>query len=234
MKKIINIQINQDILKIIAILTMTLDHIGYILTPSFEAPLRLIGRLSFPIFVFLMVFNLCQKDLFTKYIQRLLTFAILTSLIIGPFKYTLNNILPLNIFWTLFLGMLTIYGIHETIHDFKDNKTRLILITYIIGIGALISFLTDYEFYGYLYILSMYGYLKTKNKIFGILSLIFGFLINLHISITASLISYLTTFVFLLPLSKSEVVRRFLKPWWIFYAYYPIHLAILYAIKIYY
>ena len=111
MKKIINIPINPDILKIIAILTMTIDHFGYIFTPSFEVPLRLIGRISFPIFAFLLAYNLTQKDLFKKYIFRLSIFAVITSLILIPFKYQIGNILPLNIFWTLLLSVVSIYTI---------------------------------------------------------------------------------------------------------------------------
>ena len=212
---------------------MTIDHIGYILAPTFETSLRLIGRVSFPLFVFLLVFNLSQKEIFQKYLTRLLIFAILTSLIIGPFKYTLNNILPLNVFWTLLLGTITIYYINKINLELKNKKIRFFIISYILLISATISFLTDYELYGFLYILSFYGWFKSKNNLFAITSLTFGFLVNLHISITASIISCLTTLIFLLPLSKSPKAKRFLKPWWIFYAYYPIHLAILYAIKIY-
>ena len=234
MKKTINLQINQDILKIIAILTMTIDHIGYILTPTIEASLRLIGRISFPIFVFLLVFNLNQKDLFKKYLIRLLIFAILTSLIIGPFKYMLNKLLPFNIFWSLLLGTATIYGIHKINLDFKNNKTRFFIIAYILLISAALSFLTDYELYGFLYILNFYTWFKTKNVIFAFSTLVLSFCFNLHISIFASIISCLTTLILLLQTSKSKKAKRFLKPWWLFYAYYPIHLAILYIIRIYF
>ena len=70
MKKIINIPVNQDIIKIIALVTMTIDHFGYVMEPSFGTLLRLIGRLSFPLFVFLLVFNLNQKELYKKYIDN--------------------------------------------------------------------------------------------------------------------------------------------------------------------
>ena len=234
MKKLINIQLNQDILKIIALLTMTLDHIGYILTPSFETSLRLIGRISFPIFVFLLVFNLNQKDLFKKYLTRLIIFAIITSLALGPLKYILKNLLPLNIFWSLLLGTTAIYIIKKINTDLKNNKSRFIIIAYILSICATLSILTDYEIYGFLYILNFYYWFKTKNKIFAIITLTLSFFVNLHISIPASIISCLTTFILLLPKSRSKKTKRFLKPWWLFYAYYPIHLAILYIIRIYF
>ncbi len=233
MKKIINIPINQDILKIIAILTMTIDHFGYVMGPSFVTLLRLIGRLSFPIFVFLLAFNLSQKDLFKKYISRLSIFAVASSFILIPFKYQIGNVLPLNIFWTLLLGVTTIYMISKA-SIFWQNITKYVAIIYILSFSAILSFLTDYDLSGLLYILSMYGWFKTKYKIYGFLTLLLAFIMNLHISVWASLISTLISSIFLLPLTKSNKSTRFLRPWWLFYAYYPAHLAILYAVKLYY
>jgi hypothetical protein len=233
MKKTINIQINQDILKIIAILTMTVDHIGYILTPTFEEPLRLIGRLSFPIFVFLLIFNLIQKVSFQKYITRLFSFAIITSLMIGPFKYILKEILPLNIFWTLLLGITAIYGLNKINQECKSRNYRYFITIYMLLICITLSILTDYAIFGFLYILSFYRWYTTKNIFYAFTSATLGFLINLDISLIACVISCLTTVVFLFHITKSKNAKRFLKPWWLFYAYYPIHLSILYAIKLY-
>lgn len=233
MKKAINLQINQDILKIIALLTMTIDHLGYVFTPSFETPLRLIGRLSFPIFVFLLTFNLTKKDLFKKYISRLFIFAVITSLILIPLKYQSGNILPLNIFWTLLLSVITIYGVEKTLQIFKQNNCKYFIIGYILCFSAIFSCLTDFELFGLFYILSLYGWFKNKHTAFGLLTLIFAFLMNLHFSTTASIISTIESLIFLLPLSSSNNSPRFLNPWWLFYAYYPAHLAIFYAVKLY-
>ena len=45
-----------DYLKILALITMLIDHIGYYLFPE-ALVLRLIGRIAFPIFLFLVGFN---------------------------------------------------------------------------------------------------------------------------------------------------------------------------------
>jgi hypothetical protein len=212
---------------------MTIDHFGYIFTPSFEMPLRLIGRLSFPIFVFLLTFNLTQKDLFKKYITRLTSFAVITSLILIPLKYQIGNVLPLNIFWTLLLGVITIYGINKATR-LQNKIHQYIIVGYTLCFSSLLSVITDYELFGLLYILSLYGWLKSKHFIFAILTLAFAILMNLDISVWASVIAGIASSFFLFPLKKSPASTHFLKPWWLFYAYYPIHLAILYAIKIYY
>lgn len=61
--------ISQEVLKLIACITMLLDHIGATLYPSMT--LRMIGRIAFPIFVFL----LCQGLQYTrspgKYLLRI-------------------------------------------------------------------------------------------------------------------------------------------------------------------
>ena len=40
-------------LKLIALITMTIDHIGYILLPQYRI-LRIIGRLAFPIYAYMI------------------------------------------------------------------------------------------------------------------------------------------------------------------------------------
>ena len=58
-------------LKIVAIITMLIDHIGYYLYPNLNletyVAFRIIGRISMPIFAFLIV----QGFLHTKNIKKL-------------------------------------------------------------------------------------------------------------------------------------------------------------------
>ncbi|MBQ7074369.1 hypothetical protein IJM86_04975 [bacterium] len=42
-----------DYLKVLAIITMIIDHLGYYLFPEFLW-MRLVGRIAFPIFLFLV------------------------------------------------------------------------------------------------------------------------------------------------------------------------------------
>mgnify|MGYP002581591684 FL=1 len=83
MKKIFS---NFD-LKILAIITMTIDHIGAIIYPNIDA-FRIIGRISFPIFCFLLVEGFKHTHNRFRYFIRLLLFAIITQPI---YDYAFNN-----------------------------------------------------------------------------------------------------------------------------------------------
>ena len=65
-------------LKILAIITMTIDHIGAIMYPNIDI-FRIIGRVSFPIFAFLLVEGFKHTSNKHKYYIRLNLFAINTQ-----------------------------------------------------------------------------------------------------------------------------------------------------------
>ena len=86
---------------------MTIDHIGAILYPEITV-LRLIGRISFPIFSYLLILGMENTRDIRKYFIRLFVFAIISQI---PFFLSLG-ITPferLNIFFTLSFGLIFIY-----------------------------------------------------------------------------------------------------------------------------
>lgn len=94
-------------LKWIAVGLMVVDHIGAILVPELLM-LRLIGRISFPIFAFLTAESVAHTRNLPRFLLRLLGFALIAEV---PFRlcfpdysgvYELNNVL-----FTLLLGSLS-------------------------------------------------------------------------------------------------------------------------------
>ncbi|WP_322171170.1 TraX family protein [Acutalibacter caecimuris] len=63
------------VLQLIAVSTMFIDHVGYRLYPGVDL-LRMIGRLSFPVFAFMLVEGFIHTANRGKYVQRLALFAV--------------------------------------------------------------------------------------------------------------------------------------------------------------
>jgi hypothetical protein len=142
-------------LKLIAIITMLIDHTGAVFISSWSNPqlyllFRGIGRLSFPIFVFLIVEGFHHTRNVKKYLLRLGIFAFISEL---PFDLAFyysrfgNSVMEdlkavfvdgfqakqmsvllsrfggyQNIFFTLFLGLLLIYLLSLCDLKFQNNN----------------------------------------------------------------------------------------------------------------
>ena len=88
-------------IKWLAVLLMVVDHIGYFLFPQ-QIIFRIIGRLSFPLFAFLIANGYKFTRDKKKYLLRLFIFANIIQL---P---SLFMSLPFNIFYTLSFGLVCI------------------------------------------------------------------------------------------------------------------------------
>jgi len=96
-------------LKIIAIISMLIDHVGAVLFPEVLA-LRIIGRLAFPIFCFLIVEGYFHTKDLKKYITRLGIFAIIAEVPFDlAFHDTILEFTYQNVFFTLAIGLVAVY-----------------------------------------------------------------------------------------------------------------------------
>ena len=116
------------ILKIIAIVSMTFDHLGVIVGnfyPSmgvFVTICRYIGRLALPLFCFMIAEGVLHTKDIKKYLLRLGIMTIVISTILCVCQYATGlGMTSLasegNIFMDLFLGALMAYLLYQ-----KDNK----------------------------------------------------------------------------------------------------------------
>ncbi|MEJ2240562.1 MAG: TraX family protein [Candidatus Bathyarchaeota archaeon] len=77
----------REFLKWIAIITMTIDHIGAVLYPQLQI-LRIIGRISFPLFAYLLVLGMETTHNIRNYFIRLFTFAFISQI---PFSLAVGK-----------------------------------------------------------------------------------------------------------------------------------------------
>ena len=72
--------ISSAVLQIIAIVTMLVDHIGYYLVSDSQI-LRVIGRIAFPLFAFMLVEGFKNTRSWRRYYLRLLVLAVVTQVL---------------------------------------------------------------------------------------------------------------------------------------------------------
>ena len=165
---------NVLILKIIALVSMIIDHYGAIFHSDIDL-YRIIGRLAFPIYCFLLVEGYFHTKDVKKYAKRLFIFALVSEI---PFDFAFYNKIEFmhqNVFFTLFIGLITMYFLDNKEEKYNFSR-RAILITSVL---SSILLFVDYNFIGIIYILSFYFTKNyTKSKRLALVSLVI-FLTNL-------------------------------------------------------
>lgn len=218
--------ISGSTLKLIAIITMFIDHIGAAIVekmPSFsmsnnnslyytDMVLRYIGRIAFPIFCFLLVEGFLHTRDTKKYAFRLFLFALISEI---PFDLAFKgHILEFgyqNVFFTLLLGLLTLMAV-----KYFDNNKIMKIISMLVGIMAAQLLHTDYAGFGVVFILLLY-ILHDKiilRNIIGSIAVLWEF----------------TAPIAFIPITLYNGERG-IRMKYFFYIFYPAHLLLLYAIS---
>lgn len=111
-------------LRLIAIGTMVIDHVGYYLLQN-AVLFRIVGRLTFPVFAFLIYNGFTHTRSVRRYGLRLLLFALISQIPYHLISASMGGTIGLNIFFTLFLGLvcLVIY------HRFRHPAVYVVLIS---------------------------------------------------------------------------------------------------------
>lgn len=230
--------ISGSTVKIIAVAAMLIDHIAAVVLIrqirvdyygsvasglyGCYTVMRLIGRLGFPLFCFLLVEGFQKTKSVAKYAFRLGLFALISEI---PFDMALKNT-PLefgyqNVYFTLFLGLLALWAFDYLARSGLPRAVGLILsvlaLALCMGVANLMQ--TDYGAMGVLTIAAMYVFRKEK-----LLSMLAGCVV-----LTIMDLSELTAFFALIPIALYNGSRG-LKMKYFFYGFYPAHLALLYLI----
>lgn len=213
----------RNFLKIVALITMLCDHIAVVLVSAKNDPqlyniLRMIGRISFPIFCFMITEGFRYTSDRKKYFLRLLLFAVISEI---PFDLAVSgsflDIKQQNVIWTLLIGFLVLTEIEK----YKDKiYLQIICIT----AGSVIAFLmkVDYIFYGILIISVFYLCREEHYKMFIILMFLLMF--------QGEAESFgILSIPFIMAYDSDKKEKKL--PKYFFYVFYPLHLMVLYLIK---
>lgn len=246
-------------LKMVAIVTMFIDHFAaiildrYLISKGFlyissaeelllpenrtslviymiDMVMRLIGRLGFPLFCFLMVEGFHYTRSRAKYAARLLLFAVISEIPFDlAFKMKVLEFTYQNVFFTLFIGLLTIWGLETSITWIGgkiQGKIRLlpqivgVLIITAAGMAAAELMQTDYAATGVLTIVVMFLVHK-KSKGWSMAAGCAVLTISMPIEFTC----FLTV-----PLAANYNGKRGWKLKYFFYLFYPGHIFLLYLV----
>lgn len=146
-------------IKIIAIISMLLDHSGDVFLKKFTF-LNILGRIAFPLFAFQLVVGYYNTKSIKKYLFRLLLFALISQIPFGFFNYyAFDKSDSFNIFFTLAFGILVMliadYQPKLEIHAMVIPWfVKVVLITFFMLSASALN--TDYGAWGVLLILLIY------------------------------------------------------------------------------
>lgn len=205
-----------DTLKLIALITMLIDHIGYLLLPQYFV-LRIIGRLSFPIFAYYLALGAYRTKSPRRYALRLLIFGIISQI---PYNLMIHQT-PLsfddpNIFFTLLAGLMAIYCLGT-----PKWYVNLCILPLMAGVHLLNL---SYGYYGILLIL-IFHWFDRRPALMTAAMLLVSFEYWLE---AGNLYQFYAIPVLGLLFSQPKLGVKL--PRYAAYAFYPLHLLALYGI----
>lgn len=230
----LSLKLNSNQLKLIAVFTMISDHIGALISLLCSSPaaqavssiLRVVGRIAFPIFVFLLAEGFFHTSNRKKYLIRIGVFAILSEI---PYDFFFTETLfswdTQNVFFTLFLS-LCMMNLMEYFQQKFSKKASLIPQLFAVLFFCVLSYFmnTDYCIWGILTAAAFFLFHENRayQCVFGFLPLFFDLARNgLFLPYTPGLF---IGFLLLLFYNGKRGERNF---GYFFYFFYPVHLLLL-------
>lgn len=203
-------------LKIIAIIAMTLDHWNVILGGPIY--MRILGRLSFPIFSFLIVEGYRHTKNKKKYFVKIFLYSILLQM---PVYFLYSKEENLNIFFTLASGILLLSILEN---NKMSNVIKYFCALILLIISEYLKF--DYGSYGIVSIFIFYKF-KEKKTLISFLFLLVNIVYIFSGKIFSIQIFSLFSLIFIFKYNGEEGKKN--KQF--FYLYYPTHILLLYLLS---
>lgn len=219
-------------LKLLACISMILDHSIYIFPEISGIATNMLGRVAFPLFAFVAVQGYLHTSNFKKYMQRLIVFGLISQIPFMLFENLISGSTWLNIMFTLFLGLLSIFCLDKISNKFLATVCVFLLAS----LGYFIK--VDYRWYGVGLLPLMF--LTRNNKIafsfsyvFYTLFYYFSMFIKFRFELIIPCLPYIfgSLFPLFLMLIYNGKLGKKLK--YFYYWFYPAHLLVLYFISMF-
>ena len=222
-------------LKLIAVCTMFIDHMGDTLFPGVMW-LRCIGRVAFPIFCFLIAEGCVHTHDRKKYALRLFVFAVLSEI---PFNlmtgWAVWNPYDQNVLWTLLAGAAVCWSIDGALKRRTAPAFVLTGAAMVAAFWLLEVFCTDYGGWGMLLVALFYGIHRAPYGQAGKMAAQAVGLAFFCIGVMGGVSIELWALTALVPIWLYNGQRGFSHKavQYGFYAFYPLHILILSLIALY-
>ncbi|MGN0136028.1 TraX family protein [Anaerotignum sp.] len=202
----------RQFIQITAALTMLIDHIGMLFFPT-SIGFRAIGRLSFPLFAFGIAEGVAYTHDFWRYFGRILLTAILSQ----PVYMLTFGLSQGNPLFMLAWGAAALYF-------WRQGKKAVAAVLLLGSVWADMS----YGWYG-VWTIFFFGCYQEKESLCFYGQLLLNILYGLRTKAWIQMLS-LFSFSFLDGKWRIKALSRRL-PRYFFYAFYPLHLLVLWGIK---
>lgn len=137
---------------------MIIDHIGLFLFPNLLV-LRIIGRLSFPLFSWLIANGAHHTKNIDTYLKRIIIFAFISQFAYALANRNVENFDGYNVLFTLFFALSAIKVIKVT----RDKKLWVVSTIIFMVLATVIN--SDYGAFGVLSTVLFYLYFSNFNKL---------------------------------------------------------------------
>lgn len=215
------------VLKIIAMITMLCDHLGYAIFGKFSS-FNYIGRIAFPIFAFGISEGYHHTKSKKNYAMRLLMFAIVSQAPFMWFSSMFRTDFSLNIFFTLLIGLIAIIG-------YESCKNKYVGMLLVVSLCLTADFLkTDYGYFGVLMIFIFHIFRDKKWLMYlSYIALCLVKYVPLYLLSNFNYAYILLCLWTIVPLLFIHLYNGKKGPntKYLLYGFYPVHLIILYTIR---
>lgn len=241
----VGLNTDTNLIKLVAMVTMLVDHLGAVFFPQY-AIMRIIGRIAFPIYAYSIAAGCVYTRDMGRYLQRIVVLALISQPIYALALHHTNALMTLVPFKSDPLG--AIFNFY--VYSWKDPSILLSLAVgiaaiwsvrerrlWITGLILLLSYLAnttlDYGIRGIVLMLLLYLFINHWYLSLPLVAayMIYwgldGFRYNLFgVGFATQLFAVLALPFIYIPMRSGLKLNK-----WLYYAFYPGHLAAIYLIE---